>query len=569
MFTSEALSSVQKLNTEGQKHCQEQYGESEAKATTESGIEVKPVYTPLDIQGMNFEEIGLPGEYPYTRGRNPLMYQVEPWQMRFLFGYGAGKESRDRWEFLKEVGMNDLRPHEGIPNFNMAVDLPTHRGYDPDAPEAQTRVGECGVSVSSIREFEGLLDGIPLDKVRLSFICDDPTMVLLAMYITYAERRGYPLEKLEIWTINRLYRQWCWDVITFPPDNALRLMVENMYFMAKHFPKCRSLSIGGYLMGETGANAVQEVAFTLSLAICVTEECIRVGLNPDDFVSQIYAHSHLGMDLFEEISKLRALRRMWAKIFKERFGCQNPQALTLRNYPQTGGSFLPALEPENNIIRAAIMTLVGVLAGVDSICTSGYDEALNIPSEEAVKIAIRTQQIIYHETNIPNVTDPLGGSYYVEHLTNEIERKAWELLTKIEELGGCLECWKSGWFRKEEARTAQEHQVKVEDGEKVIVGVNKYALEEPTQGFSATFKVDPNVEKEAVERVKKFRAERDSEKTKAALARLQQATEDFVTKWPDSCGSLMPALIDTARADATLGEMCQVLQRVCGYVYAY
>jgi methylmalonyl-CoA mutase N-terminal domain/subunit len=571
MFKKKVLDEARAMEKRWRVRCAGCYGEKMTKGgATRSGMPLKPVYSPTDIEGIDYNEISLPGEYPYTRGLNPLQYQVNSWMLRWIYGYGTAEDSRKRRDFLEKVGMREHIGETSLAVVNIVGDLPTQRGLDPDDPRAQGRVGECGVSISTMRDFKKFFEGLPLDKLRTTFICDDPTMVLLAMYIVYAERRGYSPEQLNLTTINRLYRQPSWDIISWGPESAFKLMVEDIYYCCKNIPRAGALNLSGYLFAEAGANAIQELAFVLSVAIEVTKECIRAGLDPDEFVPRFYTHMHFGMDLFEEIVKIRALRRMWAKLFKERFGCKKSESLQVRTPSgQTAGIDLTAQEPLNNIIRATIMTLGSILAGVDGVCTSSYDEALNIPSEEAVKLSVRTNQILYHETNIPCVSDPLGGSYYIEWLTSKIEEEAWKLIERIEELGGYKKCWESGWLRREMERSAKECQDKIESGEKIIVGVNKYAEEQAGAGVERTFEVDAQTEEKAMESLRKFRAERDVSMVKQSLDKLREVARRFIADWPGSCGILMPALISAARVDATLGEMSGVLQEVCGIGYSY
>lgn len=567
MFTKDTLNEDERLRERWQRHCQERYGDIGLGATTESGIEVKPVYSPADIAHIDYRDIGLPGEYPFTRGHSPLRYQIQPWMMRIGYGYGAGADARERREFLARIGMSQGVGTDRPAPFTLLIDLPTQRGYDADEPAARGRVGCDGVSISTMRDLDLLFHGVPLDQVETIFISPDPSMAMLAHYIVYAERQGLPQQKLRLKACNLLYRQYFWDTISFPPQSATKLIVELIKYCTEYMPLVQCQSITGYNPGEAGANAFQEVAFTLAVAIAITEECIKVGLDPDDFVPRFYGHDHLSLDLWENVAKFRARRRLWAKIFKERFGCKKPESLCFKTWPQTAGSELTAQEPLNNIIRVTLMALAGVLAGVDGIWTASYDEALSIPSEEAAQIAVRTQQILYHETNIPHVSDPLGGSYYMEWLTSRIEEEATKLIGKIDELGGFVKCWEEGWFKQEIQRTANERRRRIDSGEKVVVGVNKYRLSEEGPEFRA-FR-NPEIEEEAIARVRKFRTERDNDKTGAALTKLEAAAQSLTHDWPGSCGCLMPEIIDSVRADATLGEIMRVLREVYGYGYAY
>jgi methylmalonyl-CoA mutase N-terminal domain/subunit len=567
VFSKSVLDKNKVLEERWAENCIELYGDKEFKTVTDSGIELKPVYTAADIEGIEYEDIGLPGEHPFTRGCRPLQYQAEGWLVSQLLGYGMGKDGRDRRKLLESAGMPRTTTEKWPTRQVLVVDLPTQRGYDPDEPAAWGRIGRDGVSIPTIREMEALFDGIPLEDAETMFVCMNASLPLLAMYIVYAERRGVPQHKLRMRGHNQLYRWWC-DDICFLPRGAMKLIVEQIKHSVEFMPLMRHTSIMGYGFSEGGATLVQEIAFMLATAIAFTDECIKVGLDPDDVVPGFYWHCCVGLNLFEEIAKYRALRRMAAKIFKERFGCKKPESLRIALTVQSGGSHLPAQEPLNNIMRNFIMVLAGVLGGVDAISTAGYDEAWCLPSDEAALIALRTQQIIYHETNIPAVADPLGGSYYIEWLTNKTEEEAYKLIQKVDEIG-YLKYWEEGWFRRELAKSANERQRKIEKGEKIIVGVNKYRLPREEEPELRMFKIDPKVDEEAIARVKKFRAERDSEKAARALAEMRVAAQRLNDGWPSSCGCLMPAMIDAFRADATLGEVNQVLREVFGYGYVY
>jgi methylmalonyl-CoA mutase N-terminal domain/subunit len=573
MLEKEELKHIEMLKNIWEKECHKKFraGNDEIP-TNASGIKLKPVYTPLDVEQIDFGDIGFPGVHPYTRGATPLGYRDLPWMMRIGFGYGSGKDTKERWEYLKKLGMSlHVGRQEGgdeFPKFNILTDLPHQRGYDADDIEARGRVGDCGLSLSTVEDLDLLFGDLPLDKLQVTFITFDPTLTLTAMYTVYAQQRGHDISQLRMQTPHILYGQWNWDTIAFPPENALKMMVENINFRIKNIPLALHTSISGYNMVQCGATPVQEVAFTIAVGMAIMDECCKVGLDPNKVASRFWYHAHLGMDIFEEVSKIRAWRKLWAKIMKERYGCTDPRALSIFVNSMTGGLSCPAQEPLNNIIRLTILTLAGVLAGSDGIWTASYDEALAIPTKESAQLAVRTQQILCHETNIPTVADPLGGSYYVESLTAEIEKRASELIGQIEGLGGAFKCWSTGWFRKELERSANEWQAKLNSGEKVVVGVNKYRLEKDTQKVNV-FKHDPKYEQESVDRVKRFKANRDHRKVEQALEGLRDATEKFLLEWPASCGTLMPNLIKAVEAKATLGEIQAVLKQKCGYQYTY
>ncbi len=571
MFSEETLEQAQAQEEEWQRSIEGQEAAT-MQATTYSGIKLKPVYSPSDIADTGYEDISLPGQYPYTRGPNALGYRAEPWIMRQLFGFGSGADSRNRWEFLRSLGgisrVGQSEAEELLALSAIQLDLPTQRGYDADSPESRGRVGGVGVSISTIENMGSLLNDIPLDKALLCFVCHNATMVVNAMYIAYAETRGYPPSSLLMQGHNLLYRCCGGDVIGFPPQSALKLMVEQIHYLVKHVPRAIHTSLNSHDAGEVGGTVVQQSALPLALAIELTEECIKVGLEPDDVAPGFVNHDWGGIDLFEEVAMIRAKRRMWAKTFKERFGCKRPEALRYRSQVQTAGSLTTAQEPLNNIIRNTVKALAGILAGVHSLSVCSYDEALCIPTEEAARIAVRTHQILYHETSVPYVVDPLGGSYYVEWLTNEIEKDAIELLDEVERQGGFFKCWETGLIRSKLEMVANQRQRKIDRGEIVVVGQNKYRLPDEEQPDIPVFSSwDPRAEDEVIDRVKRYREQRDNEKVKIALSKVREAAEGIEHDWPRSCGQLMPAMIDAFRNQVTLGEAHSILRQVFGYAY--
>ena len=569
MFDEKTLKKNQALLEAWESRAASRVEKKETGATTSGGMPIKAVYSPADIADLDYGDTAIPSEFPYTRGFEPLGYRSQGWMMRQPVAVGLTKDTRKRAEFLEQLGWGLYVGEEGkerLSVYNTALDCPTQQGYEPDAPEARGRVGRDGMSLGNIEDLDSLYEGRDLEKTEVFFATPDGTLNWVAQYIVYAERQGVAQEKLRLKAGNTTYRSWFWDTAAFPPKHALKLCAELIAYLTKHVPMAQVQSIEGYNPSEAGGTPVQEIAFCLATAIAITEECIKVGLDPDDFLPKFHGHNHTSLDLFETVAKFRAMRRMWAKIFKERFQCRNPEALRFRIYPQTGGSLLHRNEPENNIIRVAVMALAQVLGGSDGVWTASYDECLNIPSEKAAQIALRTQQIIYHETNIPSVVDPLGGSYYVERLTKDIEDAAYTLLEEIEQRGGYLKCWESGWFRSELAREARLWQESVERDERTIVGVNKYVVEKGDH--IPMFRVDPKVEEEAKEKMKAFRAERDNAKAKAALEVLGDALQKMKTGWPASCGLVMPALIDAFRANCTYGETQGLMKKVLGYGYS-
>ena len=568
MFSKKTLNEFKALMEQWQRHSSAQYEKSEfEEKTTSSGIKLKPVYTPNDIKDIGPKDIGLPGEYPYTRSTNLRGYQDVPWMMSQTIGFGGGENSRKRWEFLRKSGMRErIGGEEQIMRLNLTVDSPTWCGYDPDDPPSRGRIGGCGVSISTLEDMELLLGGLPLEKIRITFIVQDTTMAVAALYITYAERRGYNQKDLLLADSNQLYRQWHCGEAAFPPEAAMKLLVEYINYRVKHMPQGRYLLVPGYNVGEAGATPVQELAFSLLTAMATAEECVRAKLDLDDVLPGFTYHCNIGPDFFEAIAKIRAYRRMWAKIFKERFDCKAPKALKVSIHAHDSGAALTAQEPLNNIVRTTLGTLAGVLSDVDSLTPCAYDEALGLPTEEASRISLTTQLIIYHETGIPSVVDPLGGSYYVEWLTNKIEEEAWKLIEKVGKLGGFMKCWKSGWLRAEIERSAYEWHDGLASGRNTKVGVNKYCIENDHKEMSV-FEGDPELEEVVIERVRRFKTKRDNAKIKNVLDRLKGTTKEFIENWPRSCGILMPAILNAARADATVGEIQIILREVCGYGY--
>jgi len=563
MFDEELVKKSKALEERWQRHVEERYRGADFKATTASGIPVKPMYSAADVADKDYEDIGVPGEYPYTRGVYPLHYQFQPWMNQLVHGYGLPEQTRERMDLLSREGM---RGYFGGGVHNLVYDLVSQGGYDPDHPEAWGRVGQCGVSVATVKDMELLFHGLPLDKSNVVHIIGEPTMAILAMFIVAGERMGYAKDKLRGNTMNYLFRQWHWDTVGFPPENSFKLMVQLVKYCTREMPQWNTTNFAGYNMEEAGATAVQELAFTLGTAVALTEECVKAGLNPDDFLPRFGFQIAQGNDFFEQIAKLRALRRMWAKINKERFGCNNPKSMQARVHTHTAGCTLTAQQPLNNIVRSAMQTLGAVLGGTNAIETASYDEAFSIPTEEAATLALRTQQIILHETKIPDVSDPLAGSYYLEWLTDRIEEEAYKLMQKIDDLGGYIQCWRSGWLKGEVIRSAHHWRESVNSGVEKVVGLNIY--ESGEQERIPVFKTDPEVERVAIERVRKYREERDSTKTQGALAAVREEALK-ARQGEGGEGELMPALIEAARADATLGEMMDVLKNVFDWGYAY
>jgi methylmalonyl-CoA mutase N-terminal domain/subunit len=560
MFTKELLAEYQKLEKEWRAACQRVYGEKEYLSTTEAGIPTKAVYTPADIKDLDYKDIGMPGIFPYSRGIHPLMYQYAQWATQQGLGYGLPEDTRARYDLLRKEGMEGY-----IPQYFVVNDAVAMHGYDPDHPAAKGQVGRCGTSWCNIRDYEILFHDLPLDKTGVVLATFDNAAPALATYIVCAEKMGFEPQKLRGNTNNCAYRQTTLDLPSFSPENAFKVAAELIKYCSRNIPRWSPISFQGFLYHGAGANAIQEVAFTLASAIAVAETCMELGLHPDEFVSRYGFHFAANDDFFESIAKIRAFRRIWANIAKERFGCKHPKSLQPIIQIETSTTSLTAQQPLNNIIRAALHTLAAVLSSPNSIWTTHYDEALSLPTEESAVLCVRTQQIIYHETKVPNIVDPLGGSYYIEWLTHKLEEEITKTLNKIDEKG-FFQCWRTGWFRKEIEKSAYEWRKGIEKGDNIKVGLNKYDTEEEVK--VPIFKVDPRVEEIAIERVKKFRAERNSDAAQARLRDLKKVARQVREDWPRG-GDLMPAVLDAARAETTLQEIMDVLKGEFGWGFVY
>lgn len=515
---------------------------------TNSDIEIKRVYTPLDLQDWDYEEkLGYPGQYPFTRGVQPTMYRGRLWTMRQYAGFGTAVESNKRYKYLLEQGQTGL---------SVAFDLPTQIGYDFDHPLSEGEVGKVGVAIDSLKDMEILFDGIPLDKVSTSMTINAPASVLLAMYIAVAEKQGVSKDKLRGTIQNDILKEYiARGTYIFPPKPSMRLITNIFEYCSKEVPKWNTISISGYHIREAGATAVQEVAFTLADGIAYVEAAKKAGLDVDDFAPRLSFFFNAHNNLLEEVAKFRAARRLWARIMKERFNAKNPKSMMLKFHTQTAGSTLTAQQPDNNIVRVAIQALAAVLGGTQSLHTNSRDEALALPTEESVRIALRTQQIIAHESGVADTIDPLAGSYYIESLTDRIEKEAMEYIRKIDELGGAVSAIEKGYIQKEIQDSAYRYQMEVESGEKIVVGVNKFQIEEDTH--KDILKVDPEVERVQRENLIQLRKERNNEEVNNKLEALREAAKD-------SSVNLMPYILDAVKTYATLGEICDVLREVFG-----
>jgi methylmalonyl-CoA mutase N-terminal domain len=521
--------------------------ERKDKFVTTSGITVKRLYTPADIKDIQYEgDLNFPGEYPYTRGVQPTMYRGRFWTMRQYAGYSTAAESNKRYKYLLEQGTTGL---------SVAFDLPTQIGYDSDHPLSEGEVGKVGVAIDSLKDMEVLFDGIPLDKVSTSMTINAPAAVLLAMYIAVAEKNGISADKLNGTIQNDILKEYiARGTYIFPVEPSMRLITNIFEYCAKYVPKWNTISISGYHIREAGATAVQEVAFTLADGIAYVEAAIKAGLNVDEFAPRLSFFFNAHNNLFEEVAKFRAARRLWARIMKDRFHAKDEKSMMLRFHTQTAGSTLTAQQSDNNIVRVAVQTLAAVLGGTQSLHTNSRDEALALPTEDSVRIALRTQQIVAYESGAADTVDPLAGSYYVESLTNEIENKAMDYIKKIDNLGGAAKAIESGFIQKEIQDAAYSYQMDIESGKQIVVGVNKFQIEEKSP--KGLLKVDLSVGEQQVESLKKLKALRDNNRVETML--------DALRKSASTDENLMPYILECVKCYCTLGEICGVLRDVFG-----
>jgi methylmalonyl-CoA mutase N-terminal domain/subunit len=525
----------------------ERAGERRAEFTTVSGRPVERLYTPLEQTGKSYlEHIGFPGRYPFTRGVHATMYRGQLWTMRMFAGFGTAEDTNARYKYLLEHGETGL---------SVAFDFPTLYGYDTDGPEAEGEFGKCGVAVSSLADMEILFDGIPVDRITTSMTINGPAAVIWAMYIAAAERRGIPMASLGGTIQNDILKEYIaqksW---IFPPRPSLRLIVDTIEYASQHLPRWNPISISGYHIREAGATAAQELAYTLADGFAYVQACLERGLDVDAFAPRLSFFFNAHNDLFEEVAKYRAARRIWARAMCERFGARNPRSWWLRFHTQTAGCTLTAQQPENNVVRVTLQALAAVLGGTQSLHTNSMDEALALPSEQAVRVALRTQQIIAEESGVTHSVDPLGGSYLVEALTDRLEQEAEAIFAEIDALGGVVPAIERGYFQRAIAESAYRYQHEVDTGRRPVVGVNCYQTPEPPA--IPLLRVDPEGERRQRERLARLRSERDNAAVQRALAALRQAAQG-----PEN---LMPYILDAVRAYATLGETCRVLREVFG-----
>src|SRR3954463_7926941 len=524
-----------------------EFKQRDAEFSTISGQEIAPLYGPDDLGPGLEERVGEPGAYPFTRGVYPSMYRGRLWTMRQFAGFGTAEEKKARFPSLLEHGQTGL---------STAFDMPTLMGYDSDHPRSLGEVGREGVAIDSLADMETLFDGIPLGEVSTSMTINGPAAMLLAFYACVGEEQGVALEQLRGTVQTDILKEYIaqkeW---IFPPEPSMRLVVGMVEWCAQHMPRMHPVSISGYHIREAGSNAAQELAFTLSNGFALVEACIERGLDVDTFAPRLSFFFNAHLDFFEEIAKYRAARRIWARQMREKYGAQDPRSWLMRFHTQTAGVSLTAQQPEVNLIRTAIEALAAVLGGTQSLHTNSFDEALALPTEHAVRLALRTQQVIAHETGVVNTIDPLGGSYYLEQLTDELERQAYEYFERIEQLGGAVEAIKQNFFQQEIAEASFRYQSEVERGERVVVGVNRYELEEEQP--IELLRIDPALEQKQIERVQTVRERRDTAAADAALVRLKEdAGHDD--------RNLMEPIMDASRAYVTMGEMCDALREVWG-----
>lgn len=521
--------------------------ERQEKFQTTAGTVISPLYTPEDLIEFDYlEKLGYPGEYPFTRGVQPSMYRSRLWTMRQYAGFGTAEESNKRYRYLLSQGQTGL---------SVAFHLPTQIGYDSDHPLARGEVGKVGVAIDTLADMEILFKDIPLDKVSTSMTINATAPVLLVMYIALAKKQGVELAQLEGTVQNDILKEYiARGTYIFPPRPSIRLTTDIFAYCSQYLPRWNTISISGYHMREAGANAAQELAFTIANGIAYVEAAIEAGLDVDKFAGRLSFFFSANNNLFEEVAKFRATRRMWARIMRERLGAKDPRSWMLRFHTQTAGSMLTAQQPYNNIVRVAIQALAAVLGGTQSLHTNSFDEAYATPTEEAVTIALRTQQILAFESGVADVIDPLGGSYFVEFLTNSLEKQAGEYIEKIDKLGGAVAAIEQGFQQREIQESAYKYQKAIESGESIVVGVNKYVSE--SHQIPRLLQVDPEVERKQRERLAYVRKNRDNSRVSKALKDLEDISR--------SKENIMPVLIECVETYASIGEICDVLRKTLG-----
>jgi methylmalonyl-CoA mutase N-terminal domain/subunit len=521
--------------------------ERKAEFVNTSGIPINRVYTPLEMEGFDYlKQLGMPGQYPYTRAVQPTAYRGRFWTMRQYAGFGSAEETNERYLFLLKSGQTGL---------SVAFDLPTQIGYDSDHPLAQGEVGKVGVAIDSLWDIERLFQGIPLEQVSTSMTINSPCAVIMAMYLAMAEKQGVPLAKLRGTVQNDILKEYpARGTYIFAPRPSMRIITDIFAYCTKEVPQWNTISISGYHIREAGSTAVQEIAFTLANGIAYVEAAIQAGMKVDEFGPRLSFFFNSHSDFLEEVAKFRAARRLWAKIMKERFHAQDPRSLMLRFHTQTAGCSLTAQQPLNNIMRTAFQALSAVLGGTQSLHTNSYDEALALPSELAVQVALRSQQVIAFETNVCDTIDPLAGSYYIEKLTDEVEARAQDYIDQIDRMGGAVAAIEKGFIQREIGASAYKFQQEIEKGERIIVGLNRFQTVEDK--LTGLLKVDPEVGEKQKARLQELKSTRDNAAVQKTLAELKAAAA--------GADNLMPPILKAVKALATLGEICDTLRAVFG-----
>jgi methylmalonyl-CoA mutase N-terminal domain/subunit len=529
------------------RNAREKAAERHPAFVTSSNIDIPPLLSDEDQHDFNaHEQLGYPGEFPFTRGIHPNMYRSRLWTMRQYAGFGTAEESNRRYHFLLSQGTTGL---------SVAFDLPTQMGYDADHPLSEGEVGKVGVSISSLEDMETLLHGLPLERISTSMTINATASILLALYIAVAKKQGTEVRKLSGTVQNDILKEYiARGTYIYPPQYSMRIITDIFRYCAEYLPRWNTISISGYHIREAGATAVQEVAFTLSNAISYVQAALDAGLNVDRFAGQLSFFFNSHNNLFEEVAKFRAARRMWAHIMQDRFSAQDPRSLMLRFHTQTAGSTLTAQQPDNNIVRTAYQALSAVLGGTQSLHTNAKDEALSLPTEEAARVALRTQQILAHETGVADVVDPLAGSYYVEYLTDQIEQRAWEYIHKIDSLGGSVRAIERGFMQAEIEQAAYTYQLALEKQDAIVVGVNRFTLEQEER--PTLLRVDPEMGRRQAARVAALRERRDNALVEQKLRALEEGAAGTT--------NLMPLIIDAVEAYATLGEISNAMRRIFG-----
>ncbi|MEN6414472.1 MAG: methylmalonyl-CoA mutase family protein [Veillonellales bacterium] len=551
MYTKESLAKASQARTNWEAAVEKtvaKHSDQKEQWTTVSDLPIKRIYGPEDIQNTQFEDISYPGQFPFLRGNQPTGYRGKYWTFRMFSGMGTAVETNKRWHYLLATGQTGL---------STAFDFPTLMGYDSDSSKARGEVGKCGVAIDTIEDFQDLIQGIPLDKISTSMTINPPATILWAMYCAAAQQQGVPLTKISGTIQNDILKEFiAQKTLMCPPEPSVKLISDTIEFGTKYVPKWNTISISGYHIREAGATAVQELAFTLRDGIEYVEDAIqRKGLQVDEFASRLSFFFNSHIDFFEEIAKMRAARRMWAKIMKERFGAKDPRSCWMRFHTQTAGCSLTAQQPYNNVIRTVTEALAAVLGGTQSLHTNSLDEVLCLPSEHAVQIALRTQQILAEETGVANTIDPLAGSYFVESLTNQMEEKAWEYIHKIDEMGGMIKAIEKGYPQLEISDAAYRFQQQIDAKEKVMVGVNKY-VEEDEKVDIPLVTIDESVEAEQLKRLAAVKRKRDGRTVAACLKDIANACKNG--------DNVMPYCIEAVKNYATVQEICDVYREVYG-----